>query len=51
MRKIDKTLREVRLIKRKIGAKTRRMTTQEVLAYFHSAKREASLLSRKRRAA
>jgi hypothetical protein len=39
MRKIDKTLKEVRRWKRKVSDKTRGMTTKEVVAYFHSAPR------------
>jgi hypothetical protein len=37
MRKIDKTLKEVRRWKRKISDKTRGMSTKEVVAYFNSA--------------
>jgi len=50
MKKIDKTLKEVRGWKRKIAAKTRHMTREQALAYFNSAR---SLLTspRKRRAA
>jgi len=39
MRKIDKTLKEVRSWKRKVSAKTKGMTAKEVVAYFHSAPR------------
>lgn len=38
MKKIDKTLKEVRAWKRKVAAKTRRMTREQTLAYFHAAK-------------
>jgi hypothetical protein len=38
VRKIDKTLREVRSWKRKVAAKTKGMTTKEVVAYFNSVK-------------
>jgi hypothetical protein len=48
MRKIDKTLKEVRRWKKKVSAKTRGMTAKEVVAYFHSAPRPAT---RKHRAA
>ncbi len=50
MKKIDKTLREVRAWKRKVAAKTRRMTREQALAYFNTAKNLLPL-SRKRRAA
>ena len=50
MRKIDKTLKEVRSWKRKVAAKVSRMSTKERVAYFNAAK---DLLppARKRRAA
>ncbi len=50
MKKIDKTLREVRSWKRKVAAKTKGMTTKEVVAYFNAAKDLLPHL-RKRRAA
>jgi len=37
MKKIDKTLREVRSWKRKVAARTKGMTTKEVVAYFNAA--------------
>ncbi len=49
-RKIDKTLKEVRRWKREVGAKLRRMTTAEAIAYLHSAKKDIPP-SKKRRAA
>ena len=50
MKKIDKTLKEVRSWKRKVAAKVSRMTRAERVAYFNAAK---DLLSpaHKRRAA
>ena len=38
MRKIDKTLKEVRAIKKKISVKTAKMSVREAVAYFRSAK-------------
>jgi hypothetical protein len=39
MKKIDKTLREVRRWKQRVAAKTKGMTTEEVVSFFHSAPR------------
>ena len=49
MNKIDKTLKEVRLLKKKIGAKTRGMSPKQVLAFFHSAQTELAAARRKPR--
>jgi hypothetical protein len=46
MKKIDKTLREVRSWKRKAAARTKGMTTKEVVAYFRSV--SAQYKTRKR---
>ncbi len=48
MRKIDKTLKEVRSWKRKVAAKVKKMSRSERVAYFNAAK---NLLSPKQRAA
>jgi hypothetical protein len=48
MKKIDKTLKEVRAWKRAVGAKVRKMTQAERVAYYNAAK---DLIPRKRRAA
>lgn len=45
MRKIDKTLKEVRGWKRKVSAKLKKMSLREEIAYFR-AKREARLQHR-----
>jgi len=50
MRKIDKTLKEVRSWKRKVAAKVSRMTREQRVAYFNAA-RELLPPARKRRAA
>jgi len=50
MKKIDKTLQEVRRWKRKVSAKTKGMTTKEVVAFFNSVK-DRLPVPRKRRAA
>ena len=50
MKKIDKTLREVRSWKRKSAARTKGMTTKEVVAYFNAVKKRLPD-PRKRRAA
>lgn len=39
MKKIDKTLKEVRALKRKVAAKVSRMTREARVAYFNSAPR------------
>jgi hypothetical protein len=48
MRKIDKTLKEVRTWKRKVAAKVRKMSRAERVVYFNAAK---DLVPTKRRAA
>jgi hypothetical protein len=50
VKKIDKTLKEVRSWKRKVAAKTRGMTREQILTYFNSAK-DLLPLHRKRRTA
>lgn len=42
MRKVDKTLKEVRKWKRKVGLKLKKMSVREEVAYFRT-KREARL--------
>jgi len=51
MKKIDKTLKEVRRWKKEVGEKTRGMTRKQVLAYFHSVHAELAAIRRKPRAA
>ena len=50
MRKIDKTLKEVRSWKRKVAAKVRHMTREQRVAYFNAAK-DLIPPTRKRKAA
>ncbi len=50
MRKMDKTLKEVRSWKRKVAAKVSRMTRKQRVAYFNAAK-EMIPPTRKHRAA
>ena len=50
MRKIDKTLKEVRLWTKKVAAKVSRMSREESVAYFNAAK-DLFPTPRRRRAA